>query len=167
MRGGQAVHLGRRLAGSLWPPGGPPPAEEGWVAGVLSGSELALWRRMSPADRRHAVAVAHRVEAALGTGAAVPPPVLAAALLHDVGKVVAGLGTPGRVAATLAGLAGRRSLTPRIGQYLRHAALGAELLREAGSDPLTVAWAAEHHLPPERWTLPPAVAAALKAADDD
>ncbi|MCU1379593.1 MAG: hypothetical protein JWN29_2576, partial [Acidimicrobiales bacterium] len=44
---------------------------------------------------------------------------------------------------------------------------GAELLAEAGSDPLTVAWAAEHHMPSSRWTVPGQVATALAGADDD
>ena len=43
----------------------------------------------------------------------------------------------------------------------------ADLLGMAGSAPLTVAWAAEHHLPPDEWTVPVAVGEALKAADDD
>ncbi len=161
---GHAAHLVRRFAGALRP-GGPSPAEEAWVASVLGEAELELWARMSGADRRHAVAVAGRVHQALG--GAVDRPVLAAALLHDVGKVVSGLGTLGRVAATLAGMARLRSLTPRVAQYLRHDALGAQLLETAGSDALTVAWAAEHHLPPERWTVPAPTAGVLKAADDD
>jgi hypothetical protein len=37
----------------------------------------------------------------------------------------------------------------------------------AGSDPLTVAWAEQHHLPDEEWTVEPELAAALSAADDD
>jgi len=37
----------------------------------------------------------------------------------------------------------------------------------AGSAPLTVAWAAEHHLPPEDWTVPATIGRALKDADDD
>jgi hypothetical protein len=37
----------------------------------------------------------------------------------------------------------------------------------AGADPLTEAWAREHHRPEADWTLPPAVARALKDADDD
>lgn len=124
---------------------------------------------MSGPDRRHAVGVARRVVAALG-----PPavrPVVAAALLHDVGKVEAGLGTLARVPATLLGLAAGRQRAARwegrIGVYLRHDAVGAELLRIAGADPLTVAWAAEHHLPSPRWTVPVPVGSALKAADDD
>ena len=158
------VHLAKRFVGSL-APGGPPFEAEAWVAAVLSEAELALWRRMSGPDRRHAVGVARRVEASLGDRAT--PPVLAAALLHDVGKVESGLGTFGRVVATAARAAGRRQATPRIERYLRHPELGAELLELADSDPLTVAWAREHHLPAERWTVPPDLAAALKSADDD
>ncbi len=165
MRFGSLAHLARRFAGSLRP-GGPTGAQEAWAATVLSQPERQLWGRMSGADRRHAVAVAQRAQEVLGHGGTTRP-VLAAALLHDVGKVQAGLGPLWRVVATLAGMAGRRSLTPRIERYLRHDALGAELLRGAGSDPLTVAWAAEHHLPPGRWTVPAAVGTALKAADDD
>lgn len=157
-------HLVRRFFGSLWP-GGPTLEGEAFAVAVLSDAELVLWRRMSGPDRRHAVAVAKRVEAALGEQAT--PPVLAAALLHDVGKVASGLGVLGRVVATLAGLRGRRDLTPRVARYLQHPELGAELLEQAGSDPLTVAWAREHHLPPERRTVPAEVAAVLTAADDD
>jgi hypothetical protein len=159
-----ALHLAKRFVTSL-APGGPSFEAEAWVVAVLSEAELVLWRRMSGPDRRHAVGVAKRVEEALGERAT--PAVLAAALLHDVGKVEAGLGTFGRVAATAAGLAGRRAPTPRIERYLRHPVLGGDLLELAHSDPLTVAWAREHHLPPERWTLPPDIAEALKAADDD
>ena len=56
---------------------------------------------MSRADRRHAAGVARRVEVALGDEAT--RPVLAAALLHDVGKTESGLGTYGRVIATISG----------------------------------------------------------------
>jgi hypothetical protein len=154
----------RRSLGMLVPVG-PTTEGEAFAVAVLSEAELALWRRMSGPDRRHAVAVAKRVEAALGAQAT--PPVLAAALLHDVGKVESGFGLPGRVVATVAGLTGRRELTPRVAQYLRHDELGAGLLELAGSDPLTVAWAREHHLPPEQWTVPAALGTALKAADDD
>ena len=37
----------------------------------------------------------------------------------------------------------------------------------AGSDPLTVAWAREHHLPADEWTIDPELAQALHDADDD
>jgi hypothetical protein len=103
--------------------------------------------------------------------------VLAAALLHDVGKVESGLGTYGRVVATLAAAvaghdqaphwAASRGFTRRVGLYLLHPDLGADLLAMAGSDPVTVAWAREHHRPPADWTVAPHLAAALKSADDD
>ena len=102
---------------------------------------------------------------------------LAAALLHDVGKTVAGLRTYGRVVATLAAaIAGHdsakdwsrsRGFTRRVGLYLLHPDLGADLLTMAGSDPLTVAWAREHHHPETDWTLDITIARALKDADDD
>jgi hypothetical protein len=134
---------------------------------------------MSGADRRHAIGVTRRVAEMLGQGSEpVGRPVMAAALLHDVGKIDARLGTYGRVVATVAGrLAGpsapkdwsrTRGFTRRVGLYLRHAPLGADRLQMVGSDPFTVTWAAEHHLPPEEWTVSPLeVAWALKRADDD
>ena len=163
-----AGHLVRRFLGSLRP-GGPPPADEAWARDALLAGERLLWDRMSGPDRRHAVAVARRAEAALGPRAT--RPVVAAALLHDVGKVESGLGTTARVGATLLTAVGSRSRLARrpgrLGRYVRHDVLGAELLAAAGSDPLTRAWAREHHLLPERWTVDPEVGAALKAADDD
>jgi hypothetical protein len=169
-----SAHLVRRFVGSLRP-GGPPPADEAWALDLLLHREQDLWRRMSGPDRRHAVGVARRVERALGIEAT--RPVLAAALLHDVGKLEAGLGTYGRVIATLsAKVAGpemattwrkQRGFARRVGLYLHHDRLGGDLLELAGSDPLTVAWTREHHQPRSAWTVEPALADALKAADDD
>ena len=167
-------HLVRCFVGSLRP-GGPGPADESWAVAHLTEAEAGLWRRMSGADRRHGLAVARRVRSALGRQRYVDRPVIAAALLHDVGKVEAGLGTAGRVVATVFIVARGRerveawTVRPgrlrRVGRYARHPALGAVLLAGAGSDPLTVAWAAEHHLPPGRWTIEPDLAGALRAAD--
>jgi len=123
---------------------------------------------MSGPDRRHAVGVGRDVATTLG--AAASRAVLAAALLHDVGKLESGLGTLARVPATLLGLCARARFSSgdgRIARYLRHDELGGRLLVEAGSDPLTSDWAAEHHLPPDRWTVPRPIANALKAADGD
>ena len=86
MRPAHALHLARRFMGSLLPVE-PSPADRAWVATILSEEELALWRRMSGADRRHAVGVARRAQSTLGQAGAGRPE-LAAALLHDVGKVV-------------------------------------------------------------------------------
>jgi hypothetical protein len=140
----------------------------------MAAGEAGLWRRMSAADRRHAVVVARRVDGALGPAAT--RPVLAAALLHDVGKIESGFGPVRRAAATVAGMVGghdaaerwrgRDGQIGRVGRYLCHDEIGAGLLAAAGSDALTIAWAREHHLPPERWTVDSEVGAALKAADD-
>jgi hypothetical protein len=167
-------HLVRRFFGSLRP-GGPPPADDAWAMAHMTPGEARLWRRMSAADRRHAVVVARRVDATLGPEAT--RGVMAAALLHDVGKIESGFGPVRRAAATVAGMVGghaaagrwrsRPGLVGRVGCYLCHDEIGAGMLAEAGGDALTIAWAREHHLPPERWTVAAEVGAVLKAADDD
>lgn len=163
-----ARHLVVRFVTSL-DPRGPSAEGETWARRHLLPGEVALWERMSGPDRRHSLGVAKRVVAALGERA--ERPVVAAALLHDVGKVESGLGTFGRVAATVVGVVVGRPRAARgegrVGRYLSHDRLGAELLREAGSDPLTVTWAREHHLPDDRWEVEREVALALKDADDD
>lgn len=130
---------------------------------------------MSNPDRRHAVAVARRVDIALAGEAS--DPILAAALLHDVGKVASHLRTYGRVVATLsAKVAGHdmavawsetRGFTRRVGLYLEHPRLGGDMLALAEADPLTVAWTREHHSPEQQWTVPLDIGRTLRAADDD
>ncbi len=171
---GGATHLVRRFFGSLRP-GGPSRVDQTWVDEQLLPAERALWARMSGPDRRHAAMVAREVERALGHEAA--RPILAAALLHDVGKIESGLRTYGRVVATLSGkVAGpemaqvwrtQRGFARKVGLYLLHAELGADLLALAGSDPLTVAWTREHHLHEDAWTVPADLGNVLKAADND
>jgi len=182
---GQALHLVGRFLGSIRP--GPPRAEdEAWAIDHLLVGERQLWERMNNPDRRHAVGVAKQVAdrwpelGRHGDEASTPPrPVVAAALLHDVGKVDSGLRTPTRVLATLVWAVlddevadrwmadrstGSRS---RIARYRRHPEIGADLLRQAGADPLTATWAEQHHWPEERWTLDSGVATVLKECDDD
>jgi hypothetical protein len=169
-----ASHLVKRFFTSLRP-GGPAASDDDWARSHLTDAECRLWERMSNPDRRHACGVARRVERALGNEAT--DPVLAAALLHDVGKSVSGLRTYGRVVATLsAKAAGRemaeawtqtRGFTRRVGLYLEHPRLGGDLLALAGSDPLTESWARQHHLPESEWTVPPEIGRSLKDADDD
>lgn len=154
-------------------------AGEAWARRWLRPAEVEIWKGMSGPDRRHGLAVARRAAEALGNadGAGVPTNALAAALLHDAGKSQSRLGILGRSAATLlAAGAGRRRLASwrvaggwraEAGQYAAHDELGGDLLAAAGSDPVTVAWAREHHRPPSEWSLDPALAAVLKAADDD
>ncbi|MSX89105.1 MAG: hypothetical protein F2754_17115, partial [Actinobacteria bacterium] len=79
-----ARHLVHRFFGSLRP-GGPPAPDVAWVQATLSPEQFALWKRMSGPDRRHSAQVARDVHARLAERATAP--VLAAALLHDVGKI--------------------------------------------------------------------------------
>lgn len=170
-------HRSRRFFWSLRPVRIPAGDSE-WVASLLSERELAAFNRMTPRDRAHSIGVARATEANLDR---LDPDedtrwVLQAALLHDVGKADAGLGTYGRVMATLAGwVAGedmavvwaqKRGITRRIGLYLMHPVIGQDILRLAGSDPRVSAWAAEHYWGPERWSVPVEVGELLSAADE-
>ncbi len=183
---GSFRHLAVRFFGAL-SPAGPPRADDEWALGQLLPGEQDLWRRMSGPDRRHAVGVARDTASLLGEETP-GREVTAAALLHDVGKVESSFGTFSRVGITLAALAsgrtrlvawaedpdsggersGRRpGLRTRVGLYLTHDRIGADLLRAAGANQLTVTWAGEHHQPPETWTVDRRVAQALKDADGD
>ncbi len=134
------------------------PEDRMWVESNLRPGELALFDRMSRADQEHHLRVARRFVAGFESAAAPDRAWVAAALMHDVGKLVCGLGTCGRVFATL-WPCGRRG-DGRIGRYYRHVAIGAALAREAGSDPVTVSLVGE-------WPDAPAAAAvALHRADD-
>lgn len=168
-------HLARRFFGSVRP-GPPSTLDDHWARQQLGAGEVELWDRMSNPDRRHAVGVARSVVAELGPAA--DRPVVAAALLHDSGKTVSGLGTFARVGATLvwavvdrrraeSWLDSRWEGARRLAQYGLHPEIGAELLDAAGADRLTVDWARQHHLPPERWTVPHHLAAVLHACDMD
>lgn len=166
------IHLVRRFAEWVLPArlSG---ADEAWALDRLSPPERNLWLRQQRRDRAHSIAVARAVVAEVGED---DPRVTVAALCHDVGKGVAGLGVVGRVAATVADRvvdettaarwAWRSDPLGRIGMYLRYPALGAELLSEGGSDPLVVAWAREHHLEAEDWTVPRDLGEVLRRADD-
>jgi hypothetical protein len=155
-------HLVKRFFGSLM---ARPlsPADADWVALQLLPGEQLLWARMSVADKSHAHGVARRVVSALGERAT--RPVVAAALLHDIGKVESRLGTFGRSLATVMAAVGLR--TAAVRQYRAHNVIGRDLLVIAGSDPFTSQWAYEHETPRSEWTLPLNVADVLYAADDD
>lgn len=181
---GEFRHLVRRFVSSLRS-GGPAEVDRAWVSEVLSRSEYELWARQYPPDRRHSASVARQVHRELAGGTLSEDApfsedarwVLAAALLHDVGKIEADLGTWGRVGATLAaktvglrrarGWVDRDGWRRRIGSYLNHPEIGAELLQAARSDPRTVAWAAQHHQRAEEWTIPAEMARILHAFDND
>ena len=161
------IHLARRFVGALDQRGPDGPGEQ-WVASVLRPGERELWAAMSGPDRRHALDVARRVVGLLGPAAT--RAVLAAALLHDVGKIESGLGTMGRVPATLAAMVAPRRLAGgegRLARYVRHDVIGASLLADAGARWCSAAHDTVRASAPAEWTLPAEVARALKAADDD
>jgi hypothetical protein len=175
------AHRARRFTRSLVS-SAPPPEDEQWARTFLTDGESVVFARMSANDRRHSVGVARAVAEHLDRigldGPADPEArwVMAAALTHDVGKSVAGLGTYGRVVATLSGWVGGRDMadhwaetrgfTRKVGLYLNYPRLGADLLTMSGSDPRVVAWAAEHHESEDAWTVPADVGRLLADADD-
>ncbi|MFN2464497.1 MAG: HDIG domain-containing metalloprotein [Candidatus Dormibacteria bacterium] len=105
-----------------------------------------LFLAMRDRDRRHAVGVLRRLGPA-------PAVLRQAALLHDVGKVEAYLGTPGRTLVVAAGatralglLTRAPVLGRRVARYIDHPGIGAEMLRRAGAPADLVEIVAEHQL---------------------
>jgi hypothetical protein len=163
----------RRFFATLLPLG-PKAEDDAWAREHLSDAEQDLWATMARVDRRHSAAVARTVAADLGDQA--DTPVIAAALLHDVGKTIPHLGVFGRVVATLSEMvAGEETarlwseahgITRRVGQYVLYPELGVDLLKMAGSDDLVIAWSREHHLPADEWTVDLEIGKVLQRADD-
>ena len=104
--------------------------ERQWVQSVLSPSEFDVWNNMMVQDRRHSVMVGRRFVMYRPTATQSE---IAGALLHDVGKSVARLGSFARVIATLVG-----PRTNRFRQYHDHESIGAAMLRSIGSDEITI-----------------------------
>lgn len=112
--------------------------EQTWVRQFLLDDEFTLWMTMDWRDQRHALQVAHRFAASMedassGVESTQKRAVMAAALLHDVGKAISQLSTVERVLVTVIG--GR---TERFRSYLDHESLGLDLCRKAGSDRITL-----------------------------
>jgi len=172
------LHLVRRFFRALWP-GRPRAQDVAWVEGVLEPAELELWRELPNHDRRYSIRMARLVQAGLvGTEYAGEERWLAVALLHDVGKLDAGLGVAGRSLATVLGaLAGRARVERwtyttgfrlRTATYLHHDERGAARIRAVGGRDEAARWALAHHHR-DRWPasgVPVPVAEALSAADD-
>ena len=174
----RALHLGRRFVRAL---SSRPPRDRdvAWVSGILEPAELELWRSLPNHDRRYTIRVAKDVETRLaGTEYAGQPRWLAAALLHDVGKLDAGLGVVGRSVATVMGAvagparvdrwAETSGFRRRAAWYLHHDDRGADRIRAAGGREEAARWASAHHHR-SRWPasgVPIPVAEALEAADN-
>lgn len=118
-------HLVKRAVSSLLQT---PPSEEDveLVSGILNSAEFSVWSTMQFRDQRHSIAVLCRFDE-------LAPDAIreerAAALLHDVGKNVSGLGFTSRVVATVVGPRSRR-----FAEYHNHENLGAELLCSISDD---------------------------------
>jgi len=126
----KAVHLERRFFRALSDE--PPSADDlTWARGFLTPAEQGLWDQMQNQDKRHSLEVAHRLEMFLPNA---PSHAITAALMHDVGKIDSRLGTFARVAATFVG-----SPTKRFRSYHDHERIGADMLRDAGSDTEVIA----------------------------
>ncbi len=154
------LHLARRFFGS-WRVHRPDPAAQQLVADLLSIEEAGVFWEQPAADLAHAVgavgAVLHQRPERRDLARA--------ALLHDVGKRHAALGTINRSIATALSLI-RIPLRGRYRRYLAHAESGAQELEALGCEALVVQFARHHHgKPPQEidandW-------AALLAADDE
>ena len=123
------AHLVKRALSSLLQTP-PSPQDVAIVSDVLNTAEFAAWSEMQYRDQRHSIIVLNRF-VALVPGAVTAE--RAAALLHDVGKNISGLGFFLRVIATVVGPRGQR-----FTEYHNHESLGAELMRFI-SDARTVA----------------------------
>jgi hypothetical protein len=172
-------HLVARFFSSLVPLPVRAPDRE-WVARVLRPEELDLWSHLSLADRRESVGVARRTEAALaGTDYAGDTRWLAAALLHDVGKLDARFGPVRRTVATAAaavlgartveGWVDKSGFVRRCALYVFHDQLGADRVKIAGGRAEAALWAEAHHRPAiwDATGIPPEVVVALAAADGE
>jgi len=120
-----AVHLAKRFFGAL----GRAPIGESQIAlaqKTLLDSEFALWSAMMPMDKKHSIKVMSRFMQIYPQATATQ---VRASLLHDVGKLESNLSVFARVLATIVGERGSR-----FAKYHAHEKIGAQMLRQAGSD---------------------------------
>lgn len=128
--GPEMLHLVKRFLGSLKST----PLHEReklWVTEVLTQQEGELWYSQTKTDQRHSFDIATRF---LVLRPSASRDEIAGALLHDIGKIEAGLGTLARVVATILPLP-----THRFMAYRQHQERGARLLESIGCSPTTVA----------------------------
>jgi len=119
------LHLAKRFFGAL----GRTPIGVSQIALVqttLLDSEFALWSVMMPMDKKHSIKVMSRFMQIYPQATATQ---VRASLLHDVGKLESNLSVFARVLATIVGERGSR-----FAKYHAHEKIGAQMLRQAGSD---------------------------------
>ena len=142
----------------------------------LTSTQIVLFRRMQPAEQLHAYHLFKRLE----TSGQTVPDLLAAALLHDVGKILIPLSIFDRIVIVLGGHFFRKAAlhwsegTPRgwrrpfvVAEH--HAGWGADLASQAGATPLTVELIRRHQDSPVRNpdSQMEHLLAALQAADNE
>ena len=120
-----SLHLAKRFFGALSrSPIGESQIE--LVQTTLLDSEFALWSAMMPIDKKHSIKVMSRFMQIYPQATATQ---VRASLLHDVGKLESNLSVFARVLATIVGERGSR-----FAKYHAHEKIGAQMLRQAGSD---------------------------------
>ena len=137
----------------------------------LSASQIVLFHQMHPSEQAHAFQVLERLKAVGQTD----PDLLAAALLHDVGKILYPLSLLDRVVIVL----GKRFFRQIIGRWnevtsnllqrpfvvaAHHPQWGADLTEKAGASSRTVDLIRRHQDKP---SLDDPLLAALQSADNE
>ena len=135
------------------------PREQAEADGLLREVERPLFWGQPFVDQRHGLQGARRVLAAQPGARSVAR----AALLHDVGKRHAGLGTMRRSLASGFRLFGLRP--PWWRSYYDHGRIGSRELAELAAEELVIEWARVHADGPRPSTITAEEWAALKAAD--
>jgi hypothetical protein len=161
--------------------GQPRPQDLELARSVLSPAQMALFLRMQPGEQLHSLAVLRRLEAQ----GMRQPDLLAAALLHDVGKSRLPLRLWERawivlVGALLPGSLARWGDRPyHEGQRLpawqrplvvacQHPEWGARMAEEAGASPLVISLIRRHQqkIPPDNNSQENRLLSMLQAVDD-
>lgn len=132
------LHLARRFFG-WWRAGRPGPATQSWIAERLEPAQARLFWEQAAQDQAHAAAAAAYVAQRQPDRA----DLIAAALLHDVGKAVSRLGPFRRSLATALRWA-RVPMTRRMSAYLDHGPIGADMLERSGAAEMAILFARWH-----------------------
>lgn len=133
--GPDMFHLVKRFFGSL---SAAPlnDVEQAWVKDVLKPREYDLWFMQPTVDQRHSCDIARRFVVVRPQASRDE---IAGALLHDIGKIDAGLGVMARVVATVLPLP-----TTRFTAHRHHQQRGAQMLEVIDCSDITIALVAGH-----------------------
>jgi len=123
-------HLVKRFFGSLTA-SALDDREQAWVRNVLSIEEYDLWSTQANVDQRHSCDIARRF---VEIRPHASRDEIAGVLLHDIGKIDAGLGILARIVATVLPLP-----TLRFSAYRHHQERGAQMLKTIACNDVTVA----------------------------